>query len=339
MEETQNRTVNASVTRSAPSLSATDGRRYVSARNAARRPSDAAALAPLLLDGIAGVVLEANDLAATRAFYEPIFQHADGRWVVTRRSLRFVASDNQRVEFSRRARPRTLAHAGLHVAYRVPRDRVNPLVSVLEAAGHAVSWWQEDHPGEGTPMPYLTDPSGNIIQLVPSGEDGALIDHFYLPVEDIEYAELYYLEALNGTLDSYFGFRTLDVVSARAQSGENVPYAPWTRTSFVSFRTHKPNFTPAAQIFARYGSGYVGVALTGQRLPEPPEGELRHAPRVILQSSQSPEEVEAYLAGVRISAVALKYDGGTIPFEREGSAFYLRDRSGNFVEIDCLPRE
>ena len=298
-------------------------------------PSSPTSREPLAPDGIAGVVLDAKDLANTRAFYEPIFAHARGRWDSGRRSLAFSASCGQRIEFVQRSKPRTIAHAGLHVAYRVPANHLTRLVGELEAAGHPASWWREDHPSERLPMPFLTDPSGNIVQLIGSDNDRALIDHYYAPVDDIDSAELFYLEALKGTLDSYFGYRTEDVAAAREWlSGDDV-CAPWTRNKFVSFRTHAPNPTPAAQIFARYGDGYVGTCLSGQRLPEPPEEQLRGTPRVVLHTPRAPADVEAYLASVRISTVALTYDGGKVPFEREGSQFFTRDRSGNFVQIDC----
>jgi hypothetical protein len=103
----------------------------------------------------------------------------------------------------------------------------------------------------------------------------------------------------------------------------------------VSFRTKAPNPTPAAQIFARFGRSYLGVTLTGQRLPEPPEEFLKATPRAILHTAQSPRDVVAYLASVRISPVSLKYDGGQIRFRREGNNVFLRDRSGNFFQIEC----
>ena len=40
-------------------------------------------------DLLAGVVLEVADLAATRAFYEPIFRTAPGDWHLSRRNLTY----------------------------------------------------------------------------------------------------------------------------------------------------------------------------------------------------------------------------------------------------------
>ena len=182
---------------------------------------------------------------------------------------------------------------------------------------------------------YVVDPAGNIAQLVASDDRDRLLDHYYVPVEDIEHAELFYLTALRGEMDSYYGYTTEDVLEARAWATGDDPCAPWTRNAFTSFRTHAPNPTPAAQIFARFGTSYIGFALTGQRLPEPPEEILKGTPRAVFGTSQPASDVAAYLAGVRISPVSLKYDGGTVPFDREGQNIFLRDRSGNFFQIEC----
>ncbi|HEY3117975.1 MAG TPA: hypothetical protein VGK54_14630, partial [Chloroflexota bacterium] len=179
------------------------------------------------------------------------------------------------------------------------------------------------------------DPSGNIVQLVGAEDPSILLDHYYVPVEDIEHAELFYMQALSAQLDCYFGYSTEDVLAARRWGEGGDPCAPWTRNAFVSFRTHAPNPTPAAQIFARFGPNYIGVALSGQRLPEPPEELLKSTPRAILRSLSNVRDVVQYLSKLRISPVALKYDGGQVPYKREGNSIFLRDRSGNFFEIAC----
>jgi hypothetical protein len=75
--------------------------------------------------------------------------------------------------------------------------------------------------------------------------------------------------------------------------------------------------------------------LTGQRLPEPPEEFLKATPRAILHTPQRPKDVADYMASVRISPVSLKYDGGQVRFRREGRNVFVRDRSGNFFQIEC----
>src|SRR5688572_1544444 len=96
-----------------------DHRVMARSRMAATATQEETDRTPPAIDGIHGVVLEAQDLAASRAFYETIFRHADGAWEGDRGSLTFRAA-SQRVELVRSRRPRTIAHAGLHVAYRAP---------------------------------------------------------------------------------------------------------------------------------------------------------------------------------------------------------------------------
>ena len=314
------------------------GHGYTPAENAVAfaDPETAGVAAPLRIEAVSGVVLEAKDLAATRDFYSVIFRGAPIEWREDARTLTLQA-ERERVEFIRRPRPRTVAHAGLHTAFRVKPGRVREIADELSAAGHTVNWWREDHPSEREVTAYLEDPSGNIIQLVPSDDDSALVDHYYVPVEDIEHGELFYLKALLGQLDTYYGYTTEDTKAARRWAKGDDPCAPWTRNSYVSFRTHQPNPTPAAQIFARFGGQYLGISLTGKRLPEPSEELLKGTPRAVLRTSQSVDEVAAYVASVRISAVSLKYDGGKVPFRRQGQSIFLRDRSGNFFQIECGP--
>jgi hypothetical protein len=309
------------------------GHGYVPAEPGAA-PVQIPAVAPLAVDMISGVVLDARDFAAARDFYATILRDRSGTW--EEHDRRLVYSDGtQRIELVRRPRPRTLAHAGQHVAYRVPADQLRAITDQLAQAGHEVNWWREDHPNERSVTAYVNDPSGNVVQLVASDDPGLLIDHYYVPVEDIEHGELFYVKGIQGQIDTYYGYRTEDVMEAHRWAEGEDPCAPWTRNAYISFRTRVPNPTPAAQIFARFGRSYIGVTLTGQRLPEPPEEFLKATPRAVLHSPQSPREVTTYLASVRISPVSLKYDGGQIRFRREGRNVFLRDRSGNFLQIEC----
>jgi catechol 2,3-dioxygenase-like lactoylglutathione lyase family enzyme len=289
--------------------------------------------APPNLNGILGLVLEVPDLAAARAFYEDIFGSTRGEWVETRQRLVFQ-SGGQRLEFVRSRHPRTIAHAGYHVGLRVATGDYRAITNALLQSGHTVDWWREDHPAEREPTAYLSDPGGNIVQLVKSDE-GGLIDHAGIPVESIEDAEVFYTRALGGQLNGYFGWTTEDVMVGRAWAAGDDPCAPWTRNAYVSFRTHKPTPSPAAQIYSGFGNEYVAIYLTGQRLPEPPEEQLKGAPRLILHAAQTADEVAQRLTEVRATAVRLTYDGGKVPFEREAQDLFLRDRCGNFLQIAC----
>jgi catechol 2,3-dioxygenase-like lactoylglutathione lyase family enzyme len=295
------------------------------------QPARAAAPA---ISGIGGVVFEVKDLESARAFYEELFFGAQGGWENTSKSLTY-RTGSQSVELVAARHPRTNADAGRHVAIRVGTGRVGAVAERLAKAGHEVSWWREDHPAERAMTAYVTDPSGNIVQLVGADPADVLIDHVGVPVENIEDAEAFYLKGLGGKLDGYFGWTTEHVIEARAWTAGDDPCAPWTRSAYISFRTHKPAPSPAAQIFAGFGPSYVAIYLTGKRLPEPPEEILRGTPRLILQTCAAPDDASSHLASARASAVRLTYDGGQIPFERDGRDLYFRDRSGHFLQLAC----
>src|SRR5437867_10476690 len=92
-----------------------------------------AAKQPPLTDLIAGVILEARDLAATRAFYEPIFRDAPGKWQEEHNRLLYQAGP-QSIEFVKRPHPRTFPDSGNHQAFRVRPSRLRGLVGDLERA-------------------------------------------------------------------------------------------------------------------------------------------------------------------------------------------------------------
>src|SRR5581483_3770719 len=114
----------------------------------------------------------------------------DGEWTATSRSLSYRAA-SQRLEFVRQRRPRTIAHAGFHFAIRVAAARFAEVTDALNRAGHTINWWREDRLAEREPTAYLSDPAGNIVQLVRAHDEGALLDHVGTPVESIEDAEAF----------------------------------------------------------------------------------------------------------------------------------------------------
>jgi hypothetical protein len=284
------------------------------------------------VDRLAGVVLEVSDLAATRAFYEPIFSDAAGEWSHGRRDLTFRAR-RQSIEFVLRARPRTFADGGNHQAYRVRPRRLESLVAELTRAGHPVEWWREDHPRERTPSAYLQDPSGNRVQLVPSDDQSVLLDHAAVEVFEFDYVEHVYLSALGGRIDYYHGWKIEDYDEARAWSAGDDPCAPWTRRdnpSWTDFRDQgrsNPNLRvarPNTHEFIAYGETRLGLVSATKIRQEPPEEMMRGTPRTILSTAQPISEVVATLSRTL-----------PIPFDHQGRSAYLKDPDGNFVEVRC----
>ena len=81
----------------------------------------------LTCDMISGAVLEVADLAAARAFYEPIFRDSGGAWEERGDALKWSCAP-QHISFVRAAQPNTLPDSAQHQAYRVPPDRLQGLL-------------------------------------------------------------------------------------------------------------------------------------------------------------------------------------------------------------------
>jgi hypothetical protein len=294
--------------------------------------SDANTPSPIVADLVAGVVLEVSDLAATRAFYEPIFRDGSGDWTEGRRNLAFKRG-RQSIEFVQKAHPRTLSDGGNHQAYRVRRNRLDPLLAELTRAGHQVDWWREDHPSERTPSAYLLDPSGNRVQLVPSDNGSLLLDHVAVEVFEFDYVEYVYLKALNGRVDYYHGWKIEDYDDARAWAAGDDPAAPWTRrdnpgwTDFRDQGRGNPNLRvarPNTHEFIGYGDTRVCLVSATRIVQEPPEEMIKGTPRVIFHTPQPIAEVAASLSASL-----------PITFEQQGKSAFIKDPDGNFLELRC----
>jgi len=293
----------------------------------------------LSCDVIAGAVVEVADLAATRAFYEPIFRDAPGQWEQRADRLVFRCGP-QRIELVQRAAPVTLTDSAQHQAYNVAPGRVVALVQELEAAGHEVHRWHEDHPAEREDNAYFYDPSGNRVQLVASDDSGLVLDHFVYEVHDLEPEDVYYVSVLGGSIDYYHGRSMYDYEQGTAWGeGRDPTAAPWTRFwpgphSIAEATRQKGKVShPAMQVFVRFGPTRLGLILGTVHRQEPPEEQVAGTPRVVLRARHTVgEAVEA----LRNPRVPLDPEGRMrLPFEEHGSSLLLRDPTGHFVELGC----
>jgi hypothetical protein len=298
----------------------------------ATQPETGVTLPHLEMDLLAGVVLEVRDLAATRAFYEPIFREVSGQWATQGSSLVYRYGP-QTIEFIRRARPRTFADGGQHQAYRVPSRRLRSLADELTAAGHAVNWWREDHPAEKGISAYLQDPSGNWVQLVASEDHGLLLDHAAIEVHNFDYCEAVYVESFGGLVDYYHGWRLEDEAEAKVWGAGDDPCAPWTRRDnpgwfdFARSGGHNPNLrVPRAntQIFIRMGDTRLGLISATKVRQELPPGVIRATPRLTFRTRLPASEAAMVFSR-------------TLPlrFEQRGTSLFVRDPDGNFCEVQC----
>lgn len=301
----------------------------------------------LHIERLAGVVLEVDDLAATEAFYEPIFQPSGGQWRRSRRQVAYRCGP-QHVRFVLRRRPRTLSDSGQHQAYRLPRDHLLTVAQSLTTAGFHAEWWREDHPAERGVTAYFHDPSGNRVQLVASSDDGLLLEHAAIEVHDFNYCEYVYVTTLGGRVDYYHGWRAGDLEEAQQWAEGDDPCAPWTRRDNPHYRDflvadptgqlRPTRFSaqlgaapvrpvrvprPNGQVFVAYGDTRLGLIGATRVRQEPPEHRTKGTPRVVLATTQPAAEVEGHLSST------------PIPFRREGRNIFLRDPDGNFAELKC----
>lgn len=284
-----------------------------------------------LADLIAGVIVEVQDLAATRAFYEPIFRDVAGEWQAQTGRLRYAAG-SQSIEFVRRGRPRTFPDGGFHQGYRVRRSRLAGLADQLAESGHEVSWWREDNPAEQEPTAYLRDPSGNRVQLVASDQDpDLLLDHAAIEVHAFDYCEHVYRKVLGGEVAYYHGWRVEDEEDAKRWGRGEDPCAPWTRRDnpgwhdFARLGTTDRNLRvprPATQVFLRFGKTSLGLISAGRVRQELPEEIIKGLPRLVFRSSLPAEQAFTHIQA-----------NLPLPWEREGRTAYIRDPDGNFAEV------
>jgi catechol 2,3-dioxygenase-like lactoylglutathione lyase family enzyme len=293
----------------------------------------------LSCDLVAGVVLEVADVAATRAFYEPIFRDARGEWDQRDDALIFRRGP-QHVDFVQRPDPHTLGDSGQHTAYRVPRGRLRDLVQELQAAGHEARWWHEDQPSEREETAYLQDPSGNRVQLVESDNPDFLLDHFVYEVHDLEPEDVYYVSVLGGSIDYYHGRSMYHYAEGKEWGeGRDPSAAPWTRfwpgpSSIAEAARGKGKTShPALQIYIRFGPTHLGLVLGTTHRQEPPEEQVAGTPRVLLRARHT---VNDAMVALRNPGVSLDPEARIrLPFEQRGSSLLLRDPTGHFVELEC----
>jgi len=276
---------------------------------------------------VAGVAIEVRDAEEARGFYEPIFG-ARGAWEPRGDAVIFRTAE-QSVELVVNTSPRTLPDSGQHQAYGVDAAMLPGLLAQLQRSGCVSEWWREDHPMERAPCTYVLDPSGNRVQLVASSDAGLLIDHVALNVHDMPHARSFYTQVLGGMVDYAHGRDMDHYAEAKAYLEGDDPCAPWTRY-VVESRSHgrpgttfKPVSRPAMQLFLGIGPTRLGLMLGEHDYQEPPEEHVRGTPCVTLRSA----------AGFGPTLSRLSASAPT--FVQEYPSLFLRDPSGNFLEIAC----
>jgi hypothetical protein len=285
---------------------------------------------------LAGAILAAHDLDATRAFYDRVLEGTPHGWShdSIRRTL-ILDLGPRRIEFRSHRRPRTLKETAHHVGLRVDHDRLDRTIASLTSASCTIDWWHEDHPAERELSAYVTDPSGNRIQLIPSSPADGALDHITVEIEDpdgtLERVQDLFVRVLGGVTNYWHGVTIEHVQDAKRWTAGDDPCAPWTRRLRGSYPGHvdenyRPDHTkrarPALQFFATFGDVRLGVVLADDvGRQEPPPSVVRGDPAVLFDSRCTSSEVRALLRG--------------LPHEVEGSQVFLRGPDATFIRLNC----
>ena len=151
-----------------------------------------------------------------------------GEWHQDRKALAYQCG-KQTVEFVQQRRPRAFPDSGYYWAFRVPAGELEEIALALGKSGHTINRCREDHPLERSIRHYVEDPSGNIVQVVPSDDSSVLVDHVAIEIHMFDYCEYLYGTALGGRVEYYHGWRTIDYNEAKKWAGGDDPCAPWLR--------------------------------------------------------------------------------------------------------------
>src|SRR5581483_1574650 len=236
----------------------------------------------------------------------------------------------QCLELVETAEPRTLPETGVHQAYRF--TDVETVVSRLRAGGVEVHDYHEDRPAEREQNRYCYDPDGNRVQLVAGGSG---IDHVAVETHDMEWAETFYTQVLGGMVESRVGWHMDDYAAAQRWGKGQDSCAPGTRRWDVRYQEGKEKVPrPNIHIFVDFGGGSVlGVYLATEHRQEPPPDQYSGTPRIGLRAAPGKlEEIAQRLREVRVRVLLSNPETGG-PFESDGRSLFVRDPSGNFLEI------
>lgn len=228
-----------------------------------------------------------------------------------------------------------LKDTGVHCGLRVGQGQRKAIAERLGKLGVEVHAYREDREAEQGDNFYFFDPEGNRVQIVENAKAAEIaLDHAALLANDILWAEDYYVRVLGLAVEGRVGWNTADHAQARRWAAGEDDMAPGTRRLDKLYMTMGgKNEVPRAnmQMFLPIGSSTLVVYLATRHFQEPPEGQVIGAPRIMIATTRS--EIDR-LAGVMHETgwpcrgpVA---HGKEAPFT---ASLYLRDPSGNFIEL------
>lgn len=298
------------------------------------------------MDGISHIVVEVADLERAEEFYRLLGFESSGDERVPEcgRSVVVRTASGQRVILAEKPEPRSLPETGVHQAYRISASDRDTLAARLADRSIAVHTYKEDRTREKRDNFYFYDLDGNRIQLVASFERSEMsgkilgVDHAAIESHDLEWAEDFYVHRLGLDLEQRVGWRTDDYVRARLWGEGKEDMAPGTRRwdqRYTVMEQKRRLPRPNTHFFVRVGAEVLAIYLATQHRQEPPEEQIVGTPRIGLRAgTDALKRLAGQLAPGR---VPVQGPVGHPAHAAIASSLYLRDPSGNFLEI-CTPR-
>jgi catechol-2,3-dioxygenase len=288
-----------------------------------------------LITGYSGVAVEVSDLGRAADFYSGVLGF--GPTGETPGGLLLHLNAAQSVTLVPRPDPRTFPESGVHQAYGLPAPQLDATLSRVEAAGIEMHRYHEDRDVEQHHNRYCADPDRNRVQLIAARETG--IDHVAFETHDIEWAEVFYTQVLGARVELRVGWRMEDFARAWAWGSGDDECAPGARrwdSLYTDDKARVPR--PSPQLYVQFAEGVtLGLYLATLHRQEPPRGLYQGTPwAAFWVQSGGLGELERRLCEIRLRCMeaSAQFKG---PYERVGSALYVRDPSGNFLEFREQP--
>lgn len=294
-----------------------------------------------VINGLGYLAINVNDLDAAAAFYcDGLGFTRQGRdsWPQGGSSV-LLAAGAQHLFLVEKPGHKVSADGGTHQAYRIGRSGREKVCARLAAEGFATETYREDRPAEADDNFYLSDPSGNRVQLVAGAngkcKGGAVtgIDHACLEDIDLQWSEIFYARTLGLPVSYAHALRTEDYVRARKWGDGEHNAAPGCNRMIRYYRAipgqNRMQPRPTLQLYFQAGANVVGIYMAMEDYAEPPEGQLRGSPCLAFSVAPGGLDVLARaLAKAGRNFIGPIAAGDDAPL---GASIYCKDTGGNFL--------
>lgn len=303
-----------------------------------------------VIEGIAHVVVEAEDLAAAEKFYTGAFKlQTLGSDMLPMfgqiRSRSLSLPSGQVVTLAERKPRNDVQVSPAHHAYVMTPETRDATIKALASQGVTLHRYREDRPSEADDNYYVTDPTGNRIQLVAragaaKGPGAAGLDHVALETHNIHWAREFYGAWLDCPVEHRVGWKTDDYLSAKALGEAGMaaamPGSRYWNERYSKFEKERKALRPNVQVYFTLGGGAsLAVYLASRQYLAPLDDEISGVPRLALRTNRKALDSIAAFFTEKKRGVE-----GPIEHDRKlpiAASVYVRDPGGNFLEF-CAVR-